>query len=120
ELIRHLWKIKQPYNVNVAAQEAVLASLKDRRHLLGNVRKIVAERERMRGELGRLPGWTVYPSAANFLLCKIPDARAVKEQLLRDGITVRSYFGKARLDDCLRISVGLTEHTDRLLEALRG
>ncbi|HLY64930.1 MAG TPA: histidinol-phosphate transaminase, partial [Chloroflexota bacterium] len=120
ELIRHLWKIKQPYNVNVAAGAAVVASLDDRDYLLENVGKMVAERERMGQRLSSIPGWQVYPSDANFLLCRVPDARETKERLWRAGIMVRSYFGKAGLDDCLRISVGLPQHTDRLIEALNA
>ncbi len=45
-------------------------------------------------------------------------ARAVYDQLARRGIFVR-YFDTPRLRDCLRISVGLPDHTDRLLEALQ-
>lgn len=118
ELIRHLWKIKQPYNVNVAAAAAVLASLADRAYLLANVEKLVAERTRLAAALARLPGWRVYPSDANFLLCRLPDARETKARLWRAGIMVRSYFDKPGLSDCLRISVGLPEHTDRLVAAL--
>ncbi|HEX6513868.1 MAG TPA: aminotransferase class I/II-fold pyridoxal phosphate-dependent enzyme, partial [Chloroflexota bacterium] len=118
ELIRHLWKIKQPYNVNVAGGAAVLASLQDLTYLLANVAKIVAERGRLALALAAQPGWTVYPSDANFLLCRLPDAPAVKDRLWRAGIMVRSYFEKSGLEDCLRISVGLPAHTDRLVEAL--
>ena len=96
----------------------LLASLADRAHLLANVDKIVEERERLQAALAGLPGWTVYSSDANFLLCRMPDAPDVKARLRRAGIMVRSYFGKERLDDCLRISVGLPEHTDRIMEAL--
>jgi len=118
ELIRHLWKIKQPYNLNVAAAAAVLASLEDRDYLLANVVKLTSERRRMSAALAALPGWQVYPSDANFLLCRLPSAREAKERLRRAGIMVRSYFGKPGLDDCLRISVGRPEHTDRLVKAL--
>jgi len=120
QLIRHLWKIKQPYNVNVAAAAAVLASLADRDYLLANVGKMVAERGRMLQALSAVPGWRVYPSDANFLLCRVPNARKVKEQLWEKGIMVRSYFDKPGLEDCLRISVGLPEHTDRLVEAMNS
>ncbi|MCH7511346.1 MAG: hypothetical protein IIB19_03155 [Chloroflexi bacterium] len=40
------------------------------------------------------------------------------DQLAQRGIFVR-YFDTPRLRDCLRISVGLPDHTDRLLEALQ-
>jgi len=119
-LICHLWKIKQPYNVNVAAAAAVQASLDDRRWLLANVGKIIEEREHMYELLRRLPDWNVFPSSANFLLCRVLDAKGLKERLWRKGIMVRSYFDKPGLEDCLRISVGKPEHTERLLQALNG
>jgi histidinol-phosphate aminotransferase len=48
----------------------------------------------------------------------MPNAREVKARLWRTGIMVRSYFDKPGLEDCLRVSVGKPEHTDRLVEAL--
>src|SRR5262249_52154275 len=47
ELIKHLWKIKQPYNINVAAQAAALGSLEDVDYLMEKVSCIVGERERI-------------------------------------------------------------------------
>ncbi|MHB8619482.1 MAG: histidinol-phosphate transaminase [Chloroflexota bacterium] len=117
ELIQHLWKIKQPYNVNVAAAAAVLASLEDREVLLANVRKIVAERERMAALLSPHVR-SVYPSQANFLLCRLVDGPGAKDALRSKGIVVRSYSGTPGLEDCLRISVGLPSDTDRVIEVL--
>jgi histidinol-phosphate aminotransferase len=124
ELIGHLWKIKQPYNVNIATQAAALASLADVAHLRGNVARIVAERERLRAALQALPGLHVYPSQANFLLCRLTPttddrqpALALKDALMRQGILVR-YYNKPGLADCIRISVGTPEQNDALLAAL--
>lgn len=116
EVIR---KIKMPYNMNVAAQAAVLASLEDREALEENVTKIVRERERLAKELGGLPWLRVYPSRANFLLCRVEGRTAVEAQaLLRErGVLVR-HFDSPGVEGCLRISVGRPEDTDRLLEAL--
>jgi histidinol-phosphate aminotransferase len=119
DIARHIWKIKQPYNVNLAAQVAALASLADLPHLRGTVERIVAERERLRAALSQIPALHVYPSDANFLLCRVTggSAQALKHTLERQGILVR-YYQKPGLDDCIRISVGRPEQTDRLLEAL--
>jgi histidinol-phosphate aminotransferase len=119
-IIRHLWKIKQPYNVNVAAQAAALASLEDREYLQANVQRIVAERERLYAELGKFDFLQPYPSRSNFILCRVVghDARQLKLSLEKDGILVR-YFDKPYLRDCIRISVGKPEHTDALLAVLR-
>ena len=119
-IIRHLWKIKQPYNVNVAAQAAALASLEDLDYLQANVQRIVAERERLYTELGKFDFLHPYPSRSNFILCRVlgRDACQLKLALEREGILVR-YFDKPGLRDCIRISVGKSEQTEVLLQALR-
>ncbi|MCL5995178.1 MAG: histidinol-phosphate transaminase [Chloroflexi bacterium] len=119
-VIQHLWKIKQPYTPNVAGSIAAIAALSDPEYLQEVVRRIVSERERM-GELLSELGWLhVYPSQANFLLCRVRDrdARQLKLGLEQHGILVR-YFDRDGLRDCIRISVGRPEETDRLLATLR-
>ena len=118
-IIRHLWKIKQPYNANVAAAVAGLASLEALEERRQTIAAIVAERERLQQELARFDFLYPYPSRANFVLCRVVgrDARELKLALEREGVLVR-YFAKPRLKDCLRISVGRPEDTDALLEAL--
>ena len=120
ELIRHAWKIKQPYNVNVAAKTAALASLQDLDYLRGNVAKIVAERERLYQALLTVPFLQPYPSHSNFILCRVVgrEAEQVKQALERRGILLR-YYETPELLDCVRISVGLPDQTDRLITELQ-
>jgi histidinol-phosphate aminotransferase len=120
DIIKHLWKIKQPYNLNVAAQAAALASIADVEYLRGNVRRIVAERERLAGLLGAVPYLQPYPSRSNFILCRVRDrdAKEIRRTLERQGILIR-YFNKPGLTDCIRISVGTPAQSDRIIDALR-
>lgn len=119
-LLPHLWKIKQPYNVNVAAALTAVAALQDRHWLNDKVQRIVAERERMVVELAQFPWLIPYPSQANFVLFRVMgrDARQVKLELEGRGVLVR-YFNKPGLDNCIRISVGRPEDTDRLVAAMQ-
>jgi histidinol-phosphate aminotransferase len=118
-IIRHLWKIKQPYNVNVAANTAAIASLDDAGDLFQNVDRIIEERERLHQGLRGIAYLRPYPSCANFILCRVigRDAQTLKQQLAQRGILVR-YYNSAGLADHIRVSVGLPAHTDRLLDAL--
>lgn len=118
-LTPHLWKIKQPYNVNVAAEAAARASLAERAWLEEKVAAIVAERERLERRLATIPFLQPFPSRANFVLCRVSgrDARALKQALEQEGILVR-YFGKPGLENCIRISAGRPQETDRLLATL--
>lgn len=118
-LTPHLWKIKQPYNVNVAADAAARASLGDRAWLEEKTAAIVAERKRLERRLAEIAFLQPFPSQANFVLCRVNgrDARALKVALEQEGILVR-YFAKPGLENCIRISAGRPEDTDRLLAAL--
>ncbi|MCS6839265.1 MAG: histidinol-phosphate transaminase [Roseiflexaceae bacterium] len=122
DVIAYLWKIKQPYNVNVAAEVAAIASLEDLEERMTTVARIVAERERLAAALATLPGVHVYPSAANFLLCRMTNGGAARARAIRDGLAQRGilirYFNRPGLDDCIRISVGRPEQNDALLRAL--
>jgi histidinol-phosphate aminotransferase len=118
-LMPYLWKFKQPYNVNVAASVAGLASLRHTDQILAVVEKLKAERDRLYTELSAIPYLYPYPSEANFVLCRVEgrDAATLKQRLERQGILVR-YYNKPGLDNCIRISVGRPEQTDRLLHVL--
>ncbi|MBI2912894.1 MAG: histidinol-phosphate transaminase [Chloroflexi bacterium] len=118
-LAQAMRKIKMPYNLNVAAEVAVLASLEDPATLREHVEAIVSERERLRQRLAGFSWLRPYPSQANFLLCEVRGrlAREVRDRLRQQGILVR-YFDAPGVRNCLRISVGRPEHTGRLLEAL--
>lgn len=99
--------VKDPYCVNTAAVVAARESLKDIDYLIGNVRLIVSERERLFQALGGIEYLKPYPSAANFILCKIKDKDAAQIQrvLERRGILVR-YFNSPQMENCLRFSIG--------------
>ncbi len=65
-------------------------------------------------------GWVrPYPSRANFILCEVKriPARQVRDELRKRGILVR-YFDSSGLHNCVRISVGRPQDTDRVIEAL--
>jgi len=120
EIADYLMKIKLPYNVSVAAIVAVRESLKDMDYLMGNVKAIVAERERLFTELKGLKFLMPFPSQANFILCSVPDGLAseLRQKLQEKGIQVR-YFDTSLLQNYVRISVGKPEHTDILIRALK-
>jgi histidinol-phosphate aminotransferase len=120
ELLPYLMKIKQPYNVNAAAQVAVLESLQDMEALQGIVGKIIDERERLFLKLSELGFLKPFPSQANFILCSVPGGGAyeIYRGLQRAGIFIR-YLDTPLLKDCIRISIGKAEHTDALIRALK-
>lgn len=120
DIIAHLWKIKQPYNVPVTGQIAGLVSLADQERLLGRVAQLVAQREKFYEVLADISWLQAYPSQANFILCRVLGCSAaeVKAQLAAHGILVR-YYNSPGLTDCLRFSIGTPAQMGRLAEVLR-
>ena len=120
ELADVLMTIKQPYNLNVAAAVAMIAALEDRALLDEQACKIIGTRNKMSEALKSIDWLHAYPSDANFILCRLDglDAVEVKERLARRGIFVR-HFDTPALRNHLRISVGLEEHVDAIVDALR-
>lgn len=119
-VLAELEKVRLPYNLNALSQAAATVVLKHRDLLRQQVRQIVAERERVAVGLRALPGLTVFPSEANFLLVRTArPAREVFRGLLDRGILVRDFEDARYLRDCLRVTVGTPEENDALLAALR-
>jgi len=119
-LVDLIWRIKVPYNLSVAAEQAVLVTLEDREALMRNVDLIVAERGRMVERLSTIPWLRPYPSTANFVLCDVAgmSAREIRDDLRSRGILIR-YFDSPMLRNSIRVSVGKPGDTDRLIAALK-
>jgi histidinol-phosphate aminotransferase len=116
-----VWNTKVPFNLTVSAEQAILASLEDREWLNKNIALIVAERERLHSRLADIAWLRPYPSHGNFILCEVRGlaAKVVRDRLAEQGIMVR-YFDSPGLRNCIRISVGKPEHTDRVIDALKA
>ncbi|MCB0214467.1 MAG: histidinol-phosphate transaminase, partial [Anaerolineae bacterium] len=121
DLIEQLWKIKQPYNVNLAGQLAAEVSLDDCEHLLGNVARLVEQREQFYPILNAIEWLEPYPSQTNFILCRVKGRNAsdLKKQLAEQGILVR-YYNSPGLTDHIRISIGTPTQMARLAKVLQG
>ena len=61
----------------------------------------------------------VYPTDANFVLVKVPDANAVYNHLVDKGIIVRNRNTVSLCLGCLRITVGTKEENEALLGELK-
>ena len=118
ELVAHLTKVKDSYNVNHVTQRMGIAALQDAAWHRALVDATLSERTRLES-LVRSHGWTWAPTAANFLLCDVgPEAEAIYLALKARKILIR-WWSKPLLNTKLRITVGTPDQTDRLAAALR-
>ncbi|MFC3414399.1 histidinol-phosphate transaminase [Algoriphagus hitonicola] len=119
ELIRILNLIKPPYNISGLTQDTVLKAIQNIGKVNRMIAEILEERAFLAKELKELTFvQKVYPSQANFLLIKIPNANEVYNALINAKIIVRNRSKVILCEDCLRITVGTRFENEMLLTAL--
>lgn len=121
-LIEGLERVKNSFNsypLDALSQRAGVAALADAAYFEAACRRVIDSRERLSTAL-RGMGFSVLPSAANFILATHPGhaGRELFAGLRARGIVVR-YFDRPRIDEYLRITIGTDEQCDELLAALR-
>ena len=110
-------RVRQPFNVNLAAQAAALAALDDRDYLERSVRANREGMVQMKAGLDEL-GIGYIPSAGNFLAVDLGrPAAPVYEGLLREGVIVRPVANYG-MPNHLRITIGAERENARCLVAL--
>ena len=124
EWIEAFNKTRSPFNINVLTEAVAIKLLQNKKVLDAQAAKVLEERERLKPELFRLAGLTVYPSAANFLLVRIAGGKGagtrVFERVKAQGVLVKDFSGgHPMLENCLRLTIGTPEENRILLAALR-
>lgn len=123
KLIGYLKDVKYSFNsytMNLPAQLLGAEAVKDGAYFKETTAKIVATRERVKGELKKL-GFTFPDSRANFIFAshrEIPAERIY--QALREADIYVRYWNKPRISEYLRITVGTDEQMDKLLAFLKS
>ncbi|MBI4002648.1 MAG: threonine-phosphate decarboxylase [Nitrospira defluvii] len=121
-IIERIAAHQPPWSVNMLAQRAAEAGLHDVRHARRSLRFMDRERLRLLKKLEQLPGCTVFPSAANFILMELPVRQKVAETvavLRRHGILIRDCSQVPGLNArSVRVAVRTRADNDRLLHAL--
>ncbi len=113
-------KVRLPYNINALTQAAATFALGHYDALLAQARTLVQERARMSKALSNLRGIMVYPSQANFILIRVPEAASTFDKLLAARILVKNP-GKSHplLANTLRLTIGTPHENDALLAVLK-
>ena len=116
-LVAAMNKLRTPFNVSGVAQAAALAALDDHEHVKRCIDANRVERKRITEEVAKL-GLLPVKSETNFVFVEAgPEAKAICEELLREGVIVRP-LGWMGFPEAIRISVGTAEENRKLFEAL--
>ncbi len=120
EIIAFFNKVKYPYNINLLTQRFVNEELDKQERKNEWVKMLLQQRDYLQKELKALPlVEKIYPSDANFLLVKVPDANAIYQSLVDKGIIVRNRNKVSLALGCLRITVGTKTENEILIKELK-
>ncbi len=124
ELLAEFDKVRPPYNVNVLTETTAAFVLEHAAVLDAQAVSLCDERARLAAALAEMPGVTVFPSAANFILLRVVQpgltGSIVFERLLQRKVLVKN-VGKmhALLENCLRVTVSTAAENALFLDALK-
>ena len=110
---------RPPGSVSVVSVSVATAALEDDTAADANLERVVGERARLSAALTDA-GWSIGPSATNFLLADFGSAERaadVAEALLRRGLVPRTFGPSHPLAAHLRLTIRDTAQNDRLIAA---
>jgi histidinol-phosphate aminotransferase len=119
ELLKYVRKVSSPYNVNGVALDCLPVALTDDAYVQWYAQQVRVGLGRMMDGLHRL-GVDFFPSHANFVLMKIGPKHAELVKAMREhGVLLRDRSTDPGCDGFVRITVGVEEHVEQGLAALK-
>lgn len=118
DIIRTLMKVRLPFNVSRAAQEAARAALSDTKHLQRSRRTNEAGKNLFYHELKQLKLFFL-ESYGNFVFTNFAvDAQLIAEALQRKGVITRT-LREYNFPNALRVTIGKEPENRRFIKALK-
>jgi len=122
-LIDEVEKVRPPYNISVLNAEATLFALDHADEYARQAAVLRGERERLQAAFRGMPGVRAYPSEANMILVRVPDAQRAFDGMKARGVLVKNIgaaLGHPLLANCLRLTVGAPEENTQMIDALKA
>jgi histidinol-phosphate aminotransferase len=118
QLLEQFDKVRPPYNINVLTQTAAEFALDHVEVLNQQAAALRAARADLAAALAALPGVEVFPSAANFILIRVPNSDDAHVKLLSHKVLIKNVSKMhSVLANCLRITVSTPEENSAFLDA---
>ena len=115
-----LAKILPPYNMNQLSLATAKFALQHHDAIQTTIDILKAERERVFSELSAIGRLKTFPSEANFITVRVPDADALFNTLKENRILIKKLHGThPLLAQCVRITIGSPEQNDAVLDIIR-
>ena len=115
-----LAKILPPYNMNQLSLATAKFALQHHDTIQTTIDILKTERERVFNELSAIGRLKAFPSEANFITVRVPDADALFNTLKENRILIKKLHGThPLLAQCVRITIGSPEQNDAVLDIIR-
>jgi histidinol-phosphate aminotransferase len=121
QLVAEIDKVRPPYNISVLNCEAALFALEHEDVFAAQAQEIREERARIQRALAAMPTVKAWPSDANMILVRVPDAARAFDGLKGRGVLVKNVSRMhPLLANCLRLTVGTPDENTQMLAALQA
>jgi histidinol-phosphate aminotransferase len=120
-LLEQFDKVRPPYNINVLTQVAAEFALDHLAVLDEQAAQLNQARSELTAALAALPGVTVFPSSANFITLRVPDAERTCAKLFAERVLIKNLSKMhVLLAGCIRVTVSTPEENSVFLNALKA
>ena len=120
-LIDEINKVRPPYNISALNAEAGLFALEHADEYAAQATVLRAERGRLQVALQALPAVHGFPSEANMILVRVPDAAACFAGMRSRGVLVKNVSAMhPLLANCIRLTVGTPDENTQMIDALKA
>ncbi|NLD48889.1 MAG: histidinol-phosphate transaminase [Clostridiaceae bacterium] len=120
EMANEINKIKAPFNLNSLTQFIACLVFEEREEAERRIKYLCDQRDYLFSELSGINGVTAYPSEANFILIKLPDAPGITMELAKRGVLVRGFEKNPLLRDYIRVNTGTREQNEIFINELKA
>ncbi len=119
EVTKMIEKTYMPYHMNKLSLVTAEIVYQMREEYEPRIEMMIEERKRMSEELKKEKGIKVYESETNFVLIRYEKAEELKKYLEELNIGVRSFGKTARLEKCIRLTMGTPAENEEWLRAIK-
>ncbi len=120
-LVAQVDKLRPPYNISVLNCEAALFALEHAEVFEAQARELRAQRSLLQQALAAIPQVKAWPSDANMILVRVPDAARAFDGMKARGVLVKNVSRMhPLLANCLRLTVGTADENAQMLAALQA
>jgi histidinol-phosphate aminotransferase len=120
-LIAEVDKVRPPYNISVLNCETALFALEHTEVFAAQAAALREQRTALQTKLAGLKGVKSWPSDANMILVRVPDAQKTFDGMKSCGVLIKNVSKMhPLLANCLRLTVGTSAENAQMLAALEA